>query len=113
MLSFEVSVIDVVLILVVMVLLILQITKQSKRSVVEPELSEPKLSVLEEKVVEKPLEAFETQKPMEEAQVQTNPQTSSTEGCPQYFGYLKKLPKDAPIPDECFRCPRMTDCFCK
>jgi len=117
MLSFEVSVIDIVLMLAVMVLLILQITKQSKKSV-EPELSEPALSLPEEKGLEKPLEAVEPhevvepQKPVEEAHVQTGFQTSSID-CPHHFGYLKKLPADAPIPDECFGCHRMTDCFCK
>jgi len=107
MLSFNVSVIDIVLVLAIIVLLILYITKQSTKSVAEPELSVP-----EKKGVEKPPEALETQKSIEEKQLPTHPQTDSLE-CPHHFGYLKKLPKDASIPDECFRCPRMTDCFCK
>ncbi len=107
MLSFEVSIIDVVLMLAVMVLLILYIEKPSTKHVAQQGLSVP-----EEKSVEKPSEPVETQKSMEEAHVQTGPQTSSLE-CPHHFGYLKKLPEDAPIPDECFRCSRMTECFCK
>jgi len=107
MLSFEISVIDVVLVLAIVVLLILYITKLSTKSA-----DEPKLSVPEEKGAEKPLKAVETQKSIEEMRLPTRPRTSSLE-CPHHFGYLKKLPKDAPIPDECFRCPRMSDCFCK
>jgi len=33
--------------------------------------------------------------------------------CPHRFGYLKTLPEDAPIPDECLTCPRMIRCFVK
>ena len=102
MLSFEISVIDVVLVLAIIVLLILYITKLSTKSVAEPE----------EKGAEKPSKAVGTQKSIEERRLQTRPQTRSLE-CPYHFGYLKKLPEHAPIPDECFRCPRMSECFCK
>jgi Na+-transporting methylmalonyl-CoA/oxaloacetate decarboxylase gamma subunit len=107
MLSFEISVIDVVLVLAIIVLLILYITKLSTKSVAEPELSVP-----EEKGAEKTSKAVETQKSIDERRLPTRPQTSSLE-CPYHFGYLKKLPEHAPIPDECFRCPRMAECFCK
>jgi len=107
MLSFEISVIDIVLVLAIIVLLILYITKQSTKPVAEPELSVP-----EEKGAEKPSEAVETQKSIEERRPPTRSQTVSPE-CPHQFGYLKKLPKDAQIPDECFVCPKMTECFCK
>jgi Ca2+/Na+ antiporter len=33
------------------------------------------------------------------------------EGCPHKFGYLKSLRKNAPIPDECFGCPRILECL--
>ena len=104
MLSFEISVIDIGLILAVIVLMILYITKQSTESVAEPELSVP-----EEKDAEKPSEAVETQKPVERDQLPTLSQTSSLE-CPYQFGYLKRLSRDAPIPDECLTCPRMIEC---
>ncbi len=107
MLSFDVSIVDIVLVLAVMVLLILYTTRQSTKSVAEPELSVPR-----EKDVVKPLRPAETQRAMEETRLQTGPQTSSVE-CPRHFGYLKKLPKDASIPEECFRCSKMTECFCK
>jgi hypothetical protein len=31
--------------------------------------------------------------------------------CPHYFGYLKKLPKNVPIPDECLGCLRIVECL--
>ena len=31
--------------------------------------------------------------------------------CRHFFGYLKKIPKNTPIPDECFGCLRMVDCL--
>jgi len=104
MLSFEISVIDIVLMLAIIVLLILYITKLSTKSVAEPGLSVP-----EERDAEKPSEAVETQKSMEQRRLPTHPQTSSLE-CPYHFGHLKKLPRNAPIPNECVRCPRMVEC---
>lgn len=35
------------------------------------------------------------------------------EKCPNYFGYLRSLPDDAPIPDECLTCPKMVACHFK
>jgi len=32
-------------------------------------------------------------------------------GCSKFFGYLKRIPKNASIPDECFRCPKMVECL--
>lgn len=32
------------------------------------------------------------------------------EGCPHKFGYLKSLPKNMPIPDECFGCGEILEC---
>lgn len=33
--------------------------------------------------------------------------------CPHYSGYLKKRPKETPVPEECFTCPEMLDCMSK
>ena len=32
-------------------------------------------------------------------------------GCPHYFGYLKKRPKNTPIPDTCLTCQKMIQCL--
>ncbi len=31
--------------------------------------------------------------------------------CLHHYGYLHSLPKNAPIPDECFGCPKIVDCL--
>ncbi len=31
--------------------------------------------------------------------------------CPHEFGYLKKRPKNTPVPEACFTCTRMLDCM--
>jgi Ca2+/Na+ antiporter len=51
-------------------------------------------------------------------QTPTNPPMSVDMGlpkgspeCAHYFGYLRTLPKNTPIPDECFGCTRIMECF--
>jgi hypothetical protein len=31
--------------------------------------------------------------------------------CRHFFGYLRKLPKNASMPDDCFGCPKMVECL--
>ncbi len=31
--------------------------------------------------------------------------------CLHHFGYLSKLPKNTPIPEECFFCSRVVECI--
>jgi len=37
--------------------------------------------------------------------------TSSKRDCLHHFGYLRTLPKNAPIPDECFGCQKIVECL--
>lgn len=39
------------------------------------------------------------------------PLESPSKACPHYYGYLKTLPKDVAIPDECLACLRMVECI--
>jgi hypothetical protein len=39
----------------------------------------------------------------------TAKQTRNT-GCPYHFGYMKKHPKDTPIPNACLTCNRIIEC---
>jgi len=44
--------------------------------------------------------------------VQKSVKCEEVEGkCPHFFGFLKKRPKNMPIPDECLTCNRMIDCL--
>jgi hypothetical protein len=33
--------------------------------------------------------------------------------CPHFFGYVKSLPKNTPIPDDCLGCPWIVECLTK
>jgi len=37
--------------------------------------------------------------------------SSDTKDCLHHFGYLNELPKNTPIPGECFGCPKIVDCL--
>lgn len=105
MLSFELSAIDFILVIAVVILLILYITK----SFVKPPI-EKKPSV-GEKIPPKKLPATAPSLKKEgEKLLSSQPQTDSPK-CPYHFGYLKKLEKNASIPDECLSCSRIMECF--
>jgi len=63
----------------------------------------------------------EPQRPIEPAQppkqakptVSSKPvaKDSSAKGCYHHFGYLGGLPKNTPIPNECFGCSKIVDCL--
>jgi Ca2+/Na+ antiporter len=105
MVSFEFSVIDIVLMIAIVVLLALYLTKSSTEP--RAELEHP---ISEEKTLEKPTVSVETKKSSEEASPTTSVETENSTKCNYHFGYLKTLPKDASIPDECFTCPKYIRC---
>jgi hypothetical protein len=52
-------------------------------------------------------------KPEKIAVPKTEVNTSSKRDCLHQFGYLRTLPKNAPIPDECFGCQKIVECLVK
>jgi hypothetical protein len=42
--------------------------------------------------------------------IQQTLEADSTQECKYKFGYLRTLPKNAPIPDECYSCDKVIDC---
>jgi hypothetical protein len=63
---------------------------------------------------EKPSEPIEPQKIIEKRQVPTAPQKQPQErpsGCQHFFGYLRNMPKNTLIPDECLGCSKMVECL--
>jgi hypothetical protein len=62
----------------------------------------------------KPLEQAELQKIVEEREMPTAPKTHVQKrppGCLHFFGYLRNIPKNTLIPDECLRCSKMVECL--
>jgi len=71
-----------------------------------------------DKIVEEPpisadQENTELKMPEPERTVASAAETnsSSTRGCLHRFGYLRTLPKNKPIPDECLGCSRVVECL--
>jgi len=104
MLSFELSAIDLILVIAVIVLFILYITKSSVKS---PTEEKPFVEKAPTKKLATTAANLETEG---KKLLSTQPQTDSPK-CPHVFGYLKKLDKNAPIPDECLSCSRIMECF--
>lgn len=81
-------------------------TPEAKISVKIPETPEEPSKEIETPTAEEPVEPTE----IPESREETPPPTSPLE-CPHYFGYLRKLPKNVPIPDECLGCLRIVECL--
>jgi len=48
--------------------------------------------------------------PIQERIIQENPKTKTAPECKHQFGYLRTLPRNASIPDECLSCDRIVEC---
>jgi cytoskeletal protein RodZ len=102
MLSFELSVFDIVLLVAVIALFVLFITQQRGRTITESE------SVQEvEQSSEKP-EATVQIKSEEHLRARSS---GGFKKCIHSFGYLRNLPQNTPVPDECFGCPQVMRCL--
>jgi len=97
MLSFELSVMDLVLVIAIVTLLLLYITKISTKCAARSKPS-PKR--------EKESDAHIAL-----------PRPSSTDSaevsikCSHHFGYLKTIPLGSSVPEECYNCSRMMQCL--
>jgi len=98
MLSFELSVMDLVLVIAIITLLILYITKASTRYDVKP-----KLSSKQEKVSEESDRCKTPKSPNGSPELPLK--------CPHHFGYLRTLPLGSSVPEECYSCSRMMQCL--
>jgi len=103
LLSFELSVIDIALVIAVVVLLTLFLTHRHGQSTTELELP----MTGQKKTSEKPKVSVKT---AQEKISKTQSPTDFQE-CIHHFGYLRKLPKGTPVPDECFGCKKILQCL--
>ena len=90
---------------------------------------EPTSAVENQEIPEEPDESIQTRTHVEERaraltqEIQKRKKNKETkksfflfgkkdfEGCTHKFGHLKSLPKNTPIPDECFGCPKILECL--
>jgi len=103
MLSFDISVIDVVLSIVILILLLLYVTQKKNQSgSVQRTTMMPGKEVMEE------------QKVGGKISVETGPDRPSADsfrGCVHQFGHLRSMPKSTAVPEECFGCPKVLRCM--
>ena len=108
MLSFELSVIDVVLVIAVIILMSFHITRTPKGSNVRPKLSVE---------TEKPFEKRKTKNAVSKTtETKSSLCARATEEespgrCSHHFGYLSSIPLGNTIPDECYSCSSMMRCL--
>ena len=76
----------------------------SERVSAEPAHPEPAYPDVPAGPVEPPTES------LPERVIQQSLETENAQECKYRFGYLRTLPKDASIPDECFSCDKIIDC---
>jgi len=102
-LSFELSVIDIVLVIAVVILLMLFLTHKHG----QPTTKSESPMTDQKKPSEKPKVTVKTaQEKISKTQSPTNFQE-----CIHHFGYLRTLPKGTPVPDECFGCKKILQCL--
>jgi hypothetical protein len=102
MFSFDVSAIDIVLAMAVAVLFVLYVAKK-------PE-SARDLSTTVEKVEtlqENQKTASRTLKSRKNVRAKSQ---TDFRNCAHSFGYLRSIPRNTPVPDECLGCPSVVQC---
>jgi len=104
MLSFDVSVIDIVLAIAVIVILLLQVKKTSTESTAEPEVSLGQRKPLQNLENVRARKAFRKQE-------SHNQISEGSADCPHHFGHLKTLPLGSSVPENCYSCSRVTECL--
>jgi len=98
--------------------------KRTEEPMVSAGNQETRTSIKSAEIPEEPTVAVETPKPLPTQQVKASeapkeeelPTTSKNaearpQECPHYFGYLRTTPKDSVMPEECFCCPKIMECF--
>lgn len=82
------------------------IPKEEKSATPQPAVQTPTSPRKPSESVEAPKIIEERRAPTPTARPYLRPAS-----CPHFFGYLKKIPKNASMPDECFGCPKMVECL--
>jgi len=65
---------------------------------------------------EAPKAGVVTEKPKQSVSVvkfqsEKKPSRKEARDCPHFFGYVRNLPKNTPIPDDCLGCPWIVECL--
>jgi len=82
--------------------------RSPEESVVTVTTSKPEMSAESTETSEKLTVAMDIQKP---PTASPKPLQARPRECSHFFGYLRKIPRNTPLPDECFSCPQMVECL--
>lgn len=79
----------------------------------EESQEKPTSTVQDEEAPKEPSQPAEPPKVTEEKPVPIPPTLTQLRppNCTHFFGYLRKLPKNTSMPDDCFGCPKMVECL--
>ncbi len=105
MLPFELSAIDLILVIAVVVLVVLFVARSSVKTPVE----EGAVSRVAKARPRSTVAAVADVEEDSRERFPPQPQRASSQ-CTYGFGYLRKRPRDAPVPDGCLSCSRMIEC---
>jgi len=85
-----------------------KIPRSQEESMVTAKTSKPEISIESMETSEKPTVAKDIQKlpTSSPKSLQGRPPE-----CSHFLGYLRKIPRNTSIPDECFTCPKMVECL--
>ena len=128
MLSFELSVVDIVLVMAIIILLLLFMTGGNTKNTKEPELScknwkdeilrrvtkgkeESLRRTKKRETLEEPRKNVVTPETSEKKESSIAPSPEGSPECSHHFGYLKTLPLGSIVPEECHTCSRAMQCF--
>lgn len=79
----------------------------------EESQEDPTSTVQAEEASKKPSQPVEPPKVIKESPMPIPPNLTQLRppNCRHFFGYLRKLPKNVSMPDDCFGCPKMVECL--
>ena len=106
MLSFELSVMDIVLAAAIIIVLLLHLSRTPTKSTAEPKLSREERKPLEESRINIAMLKSSKKKELVNSRSQEDPVE-----CPHHFGFLKTLTFGSSVPEGCYGCSQMIECL--
>ena len=110
MISFEISLIDIVLAMAIIILLLVHMGGAHTKDTTDPEPSQKNWKEEIIRTVRKGKEES-LRRIKKKKEYSFTPSPEGSVKCPNHFGYLKTLPLGSSAPEECYSCSRMMHCL--
>lgn len=82
--------------------------QDTKEPLAPAKASKPEKPIESKKTKEEPTAVKDIKKPQPAPK---NTIHGRPPACSHFFGYLRKIPRNSPMPDECFSCTKMVECI--